>query len=119
MSGGSYHHLALSHEGFDVAKWLNSQGITAFVLRYRVAFNRYHHPAMIQDLQRAIQYVKNNKDSFSIETLGLMGFRQEGHLQQWEEHFTKRIFKTFRNQQYTQLKARFYCCRISCYKHAR
>ena len=42
------------HEGFDVAKWLNSQGITAFVLRYRVAFNRYHHPAMIQDLQETI-----------------------------------------------------------------
>ncbi len=90
--GGSYHHLALSHEGFDVAKWLNSQGITAFVLRYRVAFNRYHHPAMIQDLQRAIQYVKNNKDSFSIETLGLMGFSAGGHLATMGGAFHKEDF---------------------------
>ena len=76
--GGSYHHLALSHEGFDVAKWLNSQGITAFVLRYRVAFNRYHHPAMIQDLQRAIQYVKIIKTVFRLKLLDSWVFRQEG-----------------------------------------
>lgn len=78
--GGSYHHLGLLHEGFTVAKWLNTQGITAFVLRYRVAINKYHHPAMIQDLQRAIHYVRESKYNVFINTLGVMGFSAGGHL---------------------------------------
>jgi acetyl esterase/lipase len=80
--GGSYHHLGLPHEGYQVAEWLNTQGITAFVLRYRVGMYGYHHPAMIEDLQRAIQYVRDNTATFHINPrrLGVMGFSAGGHL---------------------------------------
>lgn len=78
--GGSYHHLGMSHEGYEVAEWLNSQGITAFVLRYRVGCQGYHHPAMLQDVQRAIQFVKENMGILKVETIGIMGFSAGGHL---------------------------------------
>jgi acetyl esterase/lipase len=80
--GGSYYHLALNQEGYDVAKWFQSKGINAFVLKYRVSFFGYHHPAMIEDLQRSIQYVKENAGDWDIDTskVGLIGFSAGGHL---------------------------------------
>src|SRR5947207_13409024 len=47
--GGGYGFLA-SHEAEPVGEWLNTLGVTAFVLKYRIA-PRYHHPAMLQDAQ--------------------------------------------------------------------
>src|SRR5579872_4740299 len=41
--GGGYQHLAVDHEGKQIAEWLNSRGVAAFVLRYRLG-PRYHHP---------------------------------------------------------------------------
>lgn len=81
--GGSYNHLmGIAVEGFQTAGWLNSQGITAFVLRYRVGSKGYHHPAMIQDAQRALQYVRENADTYNIDAdkVGMMGFSAGGHL---------------------------------------
>ena len=46
--GGGYQNLAMDHEGVQIAKWLNSLGISAFVLKYRLG-PRYRHPAMIDD----------------------------------------------------------------------
>lgn len=80
--GGSYHHLGMNHEGYDVARWFQSKGINAFVLRYRVGFWGFHHPAMIEDLQRSIQFVKENAGRWGIDTskVGLVGFSAGGHL---------------------------------------
>lgn len=80
--GGSYNHLAMKTEGYEVANWFKSIGVTAFVLRYRVAFRKNHHPAMIEDIQRAIQIVRENSIEFKInpEKLGLIGFSAGGHL---------------------------------------
>ena len=55
--GGSYERLAANHEGRQVANWFNAQGVTAFVLRYRLG-PRYHHPIEMQDAQRAIRFVR-------------------------------------------------------------
>ena len=78
--GGSYAHLyGIKWEGFEVAEWLNSIGITAFVLRYRVGKDGYNHPAMIEDVQRAIQWVKM-QDKINPNLLGVMGFSAGGHL---------------------------------------
>ena len=52
--GGGYRNLAMDHEGFEVARWLSSRGIAGFVLKYRLG-PRYHHPAMLQDVLRAIR----------------------------------------------------------------
>ena len=80
--GGSYHHLGLFHEGFKTAKWFNNLGVTAFVLKYRLSRGGYHHPAMIEDLQRSIQWVKLHADEYNIDTskIGVMGFSAGGHL---------------------------------------
>ena len=48
--GGAYVMLAMDHEGHQVAAWLNSIGVTAFVLKYRLA-PRYRHPAPLMDAQ--------------------------------------------------------------------
>jgi len=55
--GGGYGMLASDHEGRQVAEWLNSLGVSAFVLKYRLG-PRYHHPAMLQDAGRAIRTVR-------------------------------------------------------------
>ena len=46
--GGSYVSLAMNHEGRQVANYLNSRGIAAFVLKYRLG-PRYHHPIELGD----------------------------------------------------------------------
>lgn len=80
--GGSYIYLDWLNEGAAVARKLNKHGITAFVLRYRTAWQRNHHPSMIQDLQQAICYVKGNAACYGIapEKVGVMGFSAGGHL---------------------------------------
>ena len=80
--GGSYCYLGRKIEGTKVAKWLNKNNITAFVLYYRVGMFGNHHPAMIQDLQRTMQLVKENSIMYGIDPkkVGLMGFSAGGHL---------------------------------------
>ncbi|MDR1847760.1 MAG: alpha/beta hydrolase [Bacteroidales bacterium] len=80
--GGSYYWLDMNNEGYKVAKQLNKEGITAFVLKYRTARRGYHHPAMIQDMQRTLQLVKERAEEFGIaaDKVGVMGFSAGGHL---------------------------------------
>lgn len=92
--GGSYFWLDEDNEGDNVARWLNSNGISAFVLRYRVAgirefiwhyrrvFRGNQHPDMLDDAQRAIVYVKEHSEEYNIDPnrLGIMGFSAGGHL---------------------------------------
>ncbi len=79
--GGGYGALALGHEGHQIAEWLNSNGIAAFVLRYRLG-PRYHHPAPLQDAQRALRYVRKNAAEFGVapDRIGIWGFSAGGHL---------------------------------------
>lgn len=77
--GGAYMHKA-KHEGRDVARWLNTIGVSAFVLDYRIA--PYRHPAPLSDAQRAIQFVRANAAEYNIDPnrIGIMGFSAGGHL---------------------------------------
>jgi acetyl esterase/lipase len=79
--GGGYTHLAIGHEGKDVAQWLNSLGVAAFVLRYRLA-PRYQHPSPLLDVQRAVRTVRAGADYWHIDParIGVMGFSAGGHL---------------------------------------
>ena len=79
--GGGYGALAMDHEGVQIAKWLNSLGISAFVLKYRLG-PKYHHPAMIHDAQRAIRTVRSRAASLQIQPdrIGIWGFSAGGHL---------------------------------------
>lgn len=80
--GGSYHHLGVPHEGKRTAEWFNAQGFSAFVLCYRTSYNRVHHPAMMQDFQRCMQFVKENAAEYGIDTtrVGAIGYSAGGHL---------------------------------------
>ncbi|OYW24801.1 MAG: hypothetical protein B7Z55_01155 [Planctomycetales bacterium 12-60-4] len=79
--GGGYGGLAVDHEGAQVARWFNSIGVSAFVLKYRLG-QRYQHPAPMQDVQRAMQYVRANADKYGVKPhrIGVMGFSAGGHL---------------------------------------
>lgn len=81
VPGGGYGHLALDHEGVQVARWLNGLGVSAFVLQYRIA-PRYKHPAPITDAQRAIRTVRARAREFGLDParVGILGFSAGGHL---------------------------------------
>jgi acetyl esterase/lipase len=79
--GGSYRALADNHEGRQVANWLNSLGIAAFVLKYRLG-PRYHHPIELGDAQRAIRFARSHAAEYGVlpDRIGVMGFSAGGHL---------------------------------------
>jgi acetyl esterase/lipase len=79
--GGGYLHLAMDKEGYAVAKWLNTLGISAFVLQYRLG-PRYHHPIELGDAQRAIRIVRTRAAQYGYQAgrVGIMGFSAGGHL---------------------------------------
>jgi acetyl esterase/lipase len=70
----------MGYEGFEIARWLNAQGMAAFVLRYRVA--SYHYPVEIDDGRRAMRYLRAHATDFGIDPgkLGVWGFSAGGHL---------------------------------------
>lgn len=83
--GGGYLHLAMTHEGIDVAHWLNSLGITAFVLKYRLPSDETMIDKTIgplQDAQRAIQVVRQRAGEWGVDVnrVGILGFSAGGHL---------------------------------------
>lgn len=79
--GGGYQHLAMEKEGFAYARWLNQQGVAAFVLRYRLG-PTYHHPIELNDAQRALRYVRAHAAEYGIdkERVGMWGSSAGGHL---------------------------------------
>jgi acetyl esterase/lipase len=68
--GGGYSHLAMYKEGKKVALWLNSLGITAFVLKYRLPTDRIMKDKTIgplQDAQEAIRLIRRNTKEWNID----------------------------------------------------
>jgi acetyl esterase/lipase len=79
--GGGYAGHALDHEGKQIAEWLTKRGVAAFVLEYRLG-KRYHHPAPLQDAQRAIRLVRSRARDLGLDPkrIGIWGFSAGGHL---------------------------------------
>jgi len=79
--GGGYGFLADDHEGRQIGEWLNNIGVSAFILKYRIA-PRYHHPAPMQDVQRAIRIVRSRAQEWGVapDRIGVWGFSAGGHL---------------------------------------
>lgn len=83
--GGGYSHLSMNKEGKKVAKWLNSLGITAFLLKYRMPsdltmINKTIGP--LQDAQEAVRMVRRNAKKWNLDDdkIGVIGFSAGGHL---------------------------------------
>jgi acetyl esterase/lipase len=82
--GGGYNILAMDLEGTEVADWLNSIGVTAILLKYRVPRrqNLPKHQAPLQDAQRAMSLVRAHAEKWGIDPqrIGILGFSAGGHL---------------------------------------
>lgn len=81
--GGGYHILAMDLEGTEVAEWLNSLGITAFVLKYRVPRGGKDVPVEpLMDAQRATSLIRAHAKEWSIDPqrIGVLGFSAGGNL---------------------------------------
>lgn len=85
--GGGYWNLAWDLEGEEVAAWLNSAGVTGFVVKYRVPRRpgqpeELPAPGPLLDAQRALSLVRSRAGDFGIDPkrIGVMGFSAGGHL---------------------------------------
>lgn len=83
--GGGYSHLSMNKEGKKVAKWLNSFGITAYLLKYRMPSDltmRDKTIGPLQDAQEAVRMVRRNAKKWNLDSnkIGVIGFSAGGHL---------------------------------------
>lgn len=83
VPGGGYTHLSWDKEGVDIATWLNTLGISAFVLKYRMPSD---FPGAswipLADAQRALRTLRHNARACGIDSarIGVIGFSAGGHL---------------------------------------
>jgi acetyl esterase/lipase len=77
--GGGY-RIRAAHEGKDIALWLNSIGVNAFVLDYRVL--PYQYPVPMIDARRAVRHVRKHAEKYGVrpDKIGVLGFSAGGHL---------------------------------------
>lgn len=85
IPGGGYYKLTYDLNGFQIAKWFNTLGISAFVLNYRLPISpdvKQREIAPLQDIQAAIKYLRKNATQYGIsyEQIGVIGTSAGGHL---------------------------------------
>ncbi len=80
--GGGYGGRAMEHEGTEVCRWLNSVGITAFLLAYRVRGAGYDPNDSFADAARAVRFVRSHAADYGVapHRIGMIGFSAGGHL---------------------------------------
>lgn len=93
--GGGYAYMAVNKEGTDVAKWLNSLGITAVLVKYSTPNKRIE---AFQDGQRAVRLVRSHSKEWNIDPsrVGVIGFSAGGHL-------AARLSSDFSNESYPKV----------------
>jgi endo-1,4-beta-xylanase len=84
--GGGYRELWMTHEGYNVAKWLSDRGIAAFILKYRLPRDTNStyklETESLSDIQRAIRLVRSRAKEWNVDTarIGVMGFSAGGEV---------------------------------------
>jgi endo-1,4-beta-xylanase len=84
--GGGHSQVVWGTEGIDIAEWLNSIGVAAFILKYRLAFTPNYHYTVegeaLQDTQRALRIVRARAKEWGVnpERVGILGFSAGGAL---------------------------------------
>ncbi|MCM1151015.1 MAG: alpha/beta hydrolase [Alistipes sp.] len=79
--GGGYERLAMNHEGYDVARWLAANGITAAVVKYRMPVG--HPEVPLEDAEQALRIMcglEAGATGYTADKVGIMGFSAGGHL---------------------------------------
>jgi acetyl esterase/lipase len=93
--GGGYQRVVIDKEGRDTAAWLNSIGVTAFVLKYRLPDEGHEHgrDVPLQDAQRAVRIVRSHAAAWGLDAarIGFLGYSAGGHLAASVAFFADRI----------------------------
>lgn len=83
IPGGAFKRQVLNQEGSDIAEWLNSQGIAAYVLKTRLPVDEHknRYDVLLMDIQRAVRTVRANCEQWNIreDAIGVMGFSAGGY----------------------------------------
>ncbi|WP_379964331.1 alpha/beta hydrolase [Epilithonimonas sp. UC225_85] len=100
IPGGGYYKLTYDEGGFQIAKWFNTLGISAFVLKYRLPTSPdliQREIAPLQDIQASIKYIRKNASQWGLspDQVGVIGTSAGGHLAATVSNITT---------DYTQLK---------------
>lgn len=87
--GGGYRAVCIEREGFKLAEYFKSIGITALVLKYRLP-NYGHKEVPLEDAQAALEYLRKNakKLGFDPAKVGIVGSSAGGHLAAYTSTFT-------------------------------
>ncbi|MBL1220021.1 alpha/beta hydrolase [Chryseobacterium sp. L7] len=83
ISGGGYAHIEIGKESTPAASWLQSEGVTAFELIYRLPQENWKNTLVpFEDAQRAMRIIRSLADKYQIDTnkIGILGFSAGGHL---------------------------------------
>ena len=92
IPGGAFRRLVYNFEGEDVAKWLNSMGIAAFVLECRLPSDEHDNAEDVPliDAMRAMRVIRGRAQEFGIDEakIGVMGFQQDAL---WQRYYQQRM----------------------------
>lgn len=97
--GGGYGVLAFDHEGFAIARWLNENGIAAYILKYRLPSDQIMKDKSVgplQDAQEAIRIIRRNREHYKINPnkIGVIGFSAGGHLASTlSTHYAEKVYE--------------------------
>jgi acetyl esterase/lipase len=86
IPGGGHRELWMDHEGYNVAAWLSHHGVTAFVLKYRLAGEAGSSYTVegteLSDVQRALRLIRSHSAEWGVDPnrIGIMGFSAGGEL---------------------------------------
>lgn len=79
MPGGGYRTIVWDKEGVEIARWLNTLGVDAYVLKYRLPNEGHKNGKLVplQDAQRAMRLIRARQRNVKV---GALGFSAGGHL---------------------------------------
>ena len=96
--GGGYGVLAFDHEGYAIARWLNENGIAAYILKYRLPSDlimKDKSVGPLQDAQEGIRIIRRNREHYKINPnkIGVIGFSAGGHLASTlSTHYAEKVY---------------------------
>ncbi len=94
LPGGGYGKVCIEYEGFKLAEYFNSIGVTALVVKYRLP-NDGHKEVPLEDAQEALRYMRKNAKSWRVDPtkVGIAGSSAGGHLAAYTSTFTNDLEK--------------------------